>query len=37
MNKVYYLIMSLYLVTIIKITDVQASMIKNIFDFEYDI
>ena len=33
MDKVYYFIISLYLVTIIKKTNVEASMIKNVFYF----
>ena len=37
MDWVYYLIISLDLVTLIKKKNVQTSMIKNVFYFEYHI
>ena len=37
MDKVYYLLISFYLAITIKKTDVQTSMKKNVFDFEYHI
>ena len=37
MDKVHYLIMLLYLITIINKTNVKTSIIKNVFYFEYHI
>ena len=37
MDKAYYLIISLYLVTIIKKTSVGTLLIKNVVYFEYHI
>ena len=37
MDKLLYMIISLYLVTMIKKTNIETSMIKNVLCFEYHI